>query len=48
MIADLEIDDLERAQARLNMAERNLEFQIRRAQINLDIAISSVRAVLRW
>ena len=50
VIADLEIDDLEReltstqlnlerAQARLNAAERNLEFQIRRAQINLDIAM---------
>ena len=50
VIADLEIDDLEReltstqlnlerAQARLNAAERNLEFQIRRAQINLDIAL---------
>ena len=49
IIADLEIDDLERdltstqlnlerAQSRLNAAERNLEFQIRRAQINLDIA----------
>ena len=50
VIADLEIDDLEReltstqlnlerAQSRLNAAERNLEFQIRRAQINLDIAM---------
>ena len=50
IIADLEIDDLEReltstqlnlerAQARLNAAEKNLEFQIRRAQINLDIAL---------
>jgi len=49
IIADLEIDDLEReltstqlslerAQSRLYTAERNLEFQIRRAQINLDIA----------
>ena len=49
VIADLEIDDLEReltstqlnlerAQSRLYTAERNLEFQIRRAQINLDIA----------
>ena len=49
IIADLEIDDLEReltstqlnlerAQSRLYTAERNLEFQIRRAQISLDIA----------
>ena len=38
IIADLEVDDLERAESRLNAAERNLEFQIRRAQINLDIA----------
>ena len=49
IIADLEVDDLEReltstqlnlerAESRLNAAKRNLEFQIRRAQINLDIA----------
>ena len=49
IIADLEIDDLEReltstqlnlerAQSRLYTAKRNLEFQIRRAQISLDIA----------
>ena len=50
IIADLEIDDLEReltstqlnlerAQSRLYTAEKNLEFQIRRAQISLDIAM---------
>ena len=49
VIADLEVDDLEReltstqlnlerAQSRLHAAKRSLEFQIRRAQINLDIA----------
>ena len=49
IIADLEIDDLEReltstqlnlerAQSRLYAAERSLEYQIRRAQINREIA----------
>ncbi len=54
IIADLEIDDLEReltstqltlerAQSRLYQAERNLEFQIRRAQISLDISMLHLR-----
>ena len=54
IIADLEIDDLEReltstqlnlerAQSRLYQAERSLEFQIRRAQISLDIAMLNLR-----